>query len=316
MKSITIVIPVYNEQYNVKTTFEKLEEIKIKYSSKYNIDFLFADNNSTDETFAILKKISSDKKFLKIIKYSRNYGYQRSIFEAIKNCHSDAAVIIDCDLQDPPEMIFKFVEYWEKGFKNIYGLRNHRDEKWVFLRSIFYKVINKLSEIELPQNAGDFRLIDKVIIEKIKKSDHDNPYVRGIIASFGYKSKGVSYTRQKRKIGKSNANFFNLLNLAINSITQFSTSPIRALSLFGFFVFSLIFLAGLILILFRFIYGAGTEYFLPKGFTTTWLLILLSVGINSLFFGIIGEYVASIHREILKLNRVNYDEKINFEDDN
>lgn len=316
MKSITIIIPVYNEEENVKSTFAKLEEIRTQYSGKYNVELLFADNNSTDDTFKILEELAVENEFLKVIKYSRNYGYQRSIFEAIKNCYSDAAVVIDCDLQDPPELISKFIEYWEKGYKNVYGLRNNREEKWVFLRKIFYKIINKLSEIELPQNAGDFRLIDKVIIEKIKKSEHDNPYVRGIIASFGFDSKGINYSRRKRKFGKSNANFFNLLNLAVNSITQFSTSPIRALSLFGFFVFFLIFLAGVILIIFRFIYGAGTEYFLPKGFTTTWLLILLSVGINALFFGIIGEYVASIHREILKLNKVYYDKKINFKNDN
>lgn len=315
MKSITILIPVYNEEDNILRIFNYLEIIKKKLSKKYHIELLFADNDSRDKSFEVLKNLAFDYKWVKIIRYSRNYGYQRSLFEALKNISSDAAVIIDCDLQDPPDLIYTFIENWEKGFKNVYGVRQKRKEKFNIFRKIYYILINKLSEVELPINAGDFRLIDKTIIEKIKTMKFDSPYLRGIIASIGYNFKGINYNREERKIGKSNAGFFKLLRLAIDSITQFSSLPIRILSIMGIFILFLLLIVILTLIILRIFFGVGTDNFLPIGVTTTWILILASIGVNALFLGVIGEYISSIHREILKLNKVHYKDKINFHDD-
>ncbi len=315
MKSLTFIIPVFNEEKNITNVFDELLKIKKKLSEKYKIFFLFADNNSTDNSFKILNEIAKSNNFVRLIKYSRNYGYQRSILTAIKHSETDGAVIIDCDLQDPPELILQFIKYWEKGYKNIYGIRSKRKESWVKLRSIYYKLINKLSDIEMPENAGDFRLLDKVIINYLKNIDHDNPYVRGLVASAGYKSVGIEYERKKRIKGQSSAGFFKLLLLAIRSITQFSNFPIRLLSIFGIIILIIIFLLIIFIIFIRIYFGTNSDIFLslPKGFTTTWILILITIGINSLFLGIIGEYVSNIHDEILKKNKVNIQKKVNFD---
>jgi len=315
MKSLTFIIPVFNEEKNITNVFDELLKIKKKLSEKYKIFFLFADNNSTDNSFKILNEIAKSNNFVRLIKYSRNYGYQRSILTAIKYSETDGAVIIDCDLQDPPELILQFIKYWEKGYKNIYGIRSKRKESWVKLRSIYYKLINKLSDIEMPENAGDFRLLDKVIINYLKNIDHDNPYVRGLVASAGYKSVGIEYERKKRIKGQSSAGFFKLLLLAIRSITQFSNFPIRLLSIFGIIILIIIFLLIIFIIFIRIYFGTNSDIFLslPKGFTTTWILILITIGINSLFLGIIGEYVSNIHDEILKKNKVNIQKKVNFD---
>ena len=296
MKSITIIVPVYNESENIINMFDELDKIRNKLLNSYNVFFLFADNLSEDNSFNILQDLAKKNSYIRVVRYSRNFGYQRSILTAIQNTDTDAAVIIDCDMQDPPNLIFNFIEQWEKGFKNIYGIRSKRKEKWIKLRSFYYKLINLISDIELPINAGDYRLIDKIIIDKLKINNHDNPYVRGLIAAAGYPSIGISYERKNREIGKSNAGFVKLCVLALSSITHFSTTPIRLLSIFGISILFLVFIALIFLLFIRLYFGTESSSFLslPKGLTTTWILLLSVIGLNAIFLGIIGEYISKV----------------------
>ena len=313
MKMISVVIPVYNEQYNVSLAYTAIREVLMTFKGQYDYEIIFMDNRSTDGTFTKLKEIAEKDIKVKVVRFSRNFGYQRSIYTGFAISSGDAVIQFDSDLQDPLDLIKEFIKKWEEGFMVVYGVRRSRKEgKWLeFSRKAFYRLINALSEDDLPPDAGDFRLVDKKVVELLRQIYDYSPYLRGTIASFGFNQLGIPYDRLERKHGRSKFNFLSLIGLAVDGILNHSISLLRLATFTGF----LAFIISIILVI---IYSLGKLVFFPEwraGFTTTIVLILISLGLNAFFLGIIGEYIGRIYQQVKKFPIAIIDESMNLEKD-
>ena len=288
---ISICIPIFNEEENLSALMARLDNLD-KAELEYDFEFLFTDNASTDNGFAILAEMAATDKRIRVLRFSRNFGFQKSILTNYKYARGEAAVQIDADLQDPPEIISEFLRLWETGNKVVYGVRRKRKES-IFLnltRRAYYRLVSWLSQTDLPRNAGDFRLIDRVILNQLGTVDEQTPYLRGLIASIGYKQVGVVYDRDRRVAGRSKFNLFKLIELGIDGITAQSIRPLKLMTMFGF---CMSILAGMAIIyyLLAAIFSDGTTI---SGFTTLVLLQLLLLSMNAFLLGLLGEYVGRI----------------------
>ncbi len=294
-KLITISIPVLNEEGNIDNLLERLDAVA-RNCPKYDFEFLFTDNASTDRTFAKLAERAVNDRRIRVLRFSRNFGFQRSILTNLLNARGAAAVQIDADLQDPPELIGEFLSKWEQGYKVVYGVRRRPYENPLMriARKIHYRLIRRLSEVDVPLDAGDFRLVDRVIIEHLRTYIDQAPYLRGVIASLGYSQIGIPYERSHRIAGRSKFNFARLLVLSIDGICSQSTKPLHYITLFGSLTSILV---AIMLIVYMFIFFFSSEDF-PRGFMTLVLLVLTSIGINAAFVGLIGEYVGRIYNNV------------------
>ena len=303
------MIPVYNEQENVEFAYNSIKDIMISISDKYDYEFIFSDNHSDDKTFSLLKKIAKDNDKVKVIRLSKNYGYQRSILNGYNHSKGDIAIQFDCDLQDPPILIHKFLEFWEKGYDIVYGIRKTRKEN-IFIhasRKLFYRIIDILSEDILPKDAGDFRLIDRKILNILKNIDDHQPYLRGTIASLGFKQIGINYNRDLRLRGYSKFKFKDLFGLAIDGILNHSIIPLRIASVFGFVISILSIISIIIYFIGKLVYGPLWN----AGFATTTIFLLISIGLNSLFLGILGEYIGRIYKQVKSKPALHIEDKVN-----
>lgn len=291
-KLITISIPVYNEEGNIANLLERLGQLA-QDNPSYDFEFLFTDNASEDATYALLKDAALKDHRVRVLKLSRNFGFQRSILTNFMNARGDAAVQIDADLQDPPELITEFLKYWERGYRVVYGVRRKREESGLMAwsRRRYYRLIDHLSDVAVPHDAGDFRLIDRKILDHLGDIRERSPYLRGYIAGLGYRQIGVVYDRSARKAGKSKFRLPALIRLGIDGICSQSTKPLNYILMLGFGICVLTLLIALGYLL-RYLV-AGSD--MPAGFTTLTLLMLFSIGLNALFIGLIGEYVGRIY---------------------
>ncbi|MCM3040837.1 glycosyltransferase family 2 protein [Paenibacillus motobuensis] len=297
-KLISFVVPVFNEEENVLPMYNAIINLMDDLKNEYEYEIVITDNHSTDKTFDILKEIAVNDKRVKVIRFSRNFGYQRSIYTGYINSSGDVAVQLDCDLQDPLELIPTFLEHWLKGYKVVYGVRVSRKEGWWInnIRKVFYRLIDSLSEDHLPRDAGDFRLIDKQIIEQLRLTNDSAPYIRGSIASMGFEQIGIPYNRNERARGESKFSYKDLFRLAFDGILNHSTAPLRLASYTGLTISIITFLALIVYFSGKLLFGANW----PAGFATTTILILLSLSLNALFLGIIGEYLGRIYLQVKK----------------
>lgn len=294
-KLISIVVPVYNEEDTILNCYNKLCLIA-DTNLAYDFEFIFSDNSSTDSSYAILQTLAQKDPRLLCYSFSKNIGYQKSIYVGLLRARGNAAIAFDCDLQDPPELLPEFIAKWESGYKVVYGIRTKRNEPKTieFLRKCFYRFINLISEDDLPLDAGDFRLLDRCILDLLAKVKDYNPYLRGTIANFGFKQTGIPYIRQNRKAGKSKFNLSALIKLSLDGIISQSVVPLRFATYTGLTV-SLLTLLGITCYLFAHWFFKASW---PAGFTTLAVLILFSTCLNALFLGIIGEYLARIYNQV------------------
>lgn len=293
---ISIVVPVYNEESNIDLFYTTVNKELEALSDRFRFEFIFTDNHSTDNTFAKLQAIASQDSRLRVIRFSRNFGYQRSILTGYLSAGGDAAIQLDCDLQDPPNLMGVFLEKWQEGYKVVYGVRTQRKEGAVInaTRKVFYRLIDLLSDTKLPYDAGDFRLIDRCIIDVLMKLNDNQPYLRGTITRIGFKQIGISYSRDERKHGESKFSFNEMLRLAIDGITSQSVIPLRFATYTGIGIFIMMFFGTIFAVIAK--YTSGSEW--PAGFATIIVLILFSIGLNALFLGVIGEYLGRIYKQV------------------
>ena len=232
---ISIVVPVYNEEPNILPFHDRVSTIAAGLGDRFRFEFVFTDNHSVDRTFALLTEIAARDPRVRAFRFSRNFGFQRSILTGYMQCRGDAAVQLDVDLQDPPELIEKFLETWQSGADVVYGVRIQRQEGRgiTAARAAFYRLIDLLSEEELPVDAGDFRLISRRVIDLLCSYRDATPYLRGTIATLGFRQVGVPYTRAARERGESKFPFSKLLSLALDGILNHSTVPLRIGTWFG-----------------------------------------------------------------------------------
>lgn len=302
MKKISILIPTYNEEENVDLLFKKVKKTIEKL--KYEWEIIFVDNASRDKTVEKIVnfKIKEKKIKIKIIKFARNFGSsQPSYLAGIKNCSGDAAILMDSDLQDPPELIEKFIKKWEEGFQVVYGKRVSRKGSIfrIFGYKLFYRVFKFFSQMEVPLDAGDFSLVDRKVIEVMKQFDEADYYPRGVRAYVGFKSTGINYIRQKRYAGKSSLSFFDNLWWAKKSIINFSFKPLEIIS-------SLCWL-GVILSFGGFIYSIfsflnNTNLINQTNILLTLLMLIMCLVLAGI--SLICEYLAKIFEEVK--HRPNY----------
>jgi polyisoprenyl-phosphate glycosyltransferase len=294
-KLITISIPVLNEEGNIDRLIERLRAVAAG-NSQYDFEFLFTDNASTDDTFVKLAEEAASEPRLRVLRFSRNFGFQRSILTNLLNARGAAAIQIDADMQDPPELITVFLKKWEEGYKVVYGVRRSRKENVVLsqARRLYYRMIRHLSEADIPVDAGDFRLVDRVIIEHLRTINDRYPYLRGIVASLGYPQIGVVYDRAARVSGSSKFNFWKLMSLSFDGICSLTIKPLQYVTYLGF-VLSFITIALIIYYSFDYLFGTSSE---ARGFTTLVLLVLVSISVNVAFIGLLGEYVGRIYTTV------------------
>jgi glycosyltransferase involved in cell wall biosynthesis len=293
---ISIVVPVYNEELNIKPFYERVAPIVKALSDRFRFEFVFTDNHSSDRTFAELSKIAAHDNRIRVFRFSRNFGFQRSILTGYMRCRGDAAIQLDVDLQDPPELIEPFLDRWQGGADVVYGIRIARPEGWTItqMRRAFYRLADMLSEEKLPVDAGDFRLISRRVIDLLCAYRDANPYLRGTIATLGFEQVGIEYQRAARQHGESKFPFSKLMALALDGILNHSTVPLRFATYFGLAASVLMMLLMVVYAFIRLILHANW----PAGFTTLAALILLSISINATLLGIIGEYLGRMYRQI------------------
>jgi polyisoprenyl-phosphate glycosyltransferase len=300
---ISICVPTYNEEGNVAALYERVCDVMRGISDRYDFELLFTDNHSEDATFEEIADLARRDSRVRAIRFSRNFGFQRSILANFCRARGDAAIELDCDLQDPPELITRFIEYWEQGYKVVYGIRRNRpkESRWLFqARRLFYRFIDFLSEQDLPKDAGDFRLIDHCIVDELRKVHDQTPYLRGMIAGMGFRQIGIPYDRDVRTRGSSKFSLLKLMSLALDGILQHSIVPLRLATLFGSVTFALSAVAGLYYLLARLFLPTGW----PQGFASTTIFILISMSTNALLLGIIGEYIGRIYKNVKQVPMV------------
>jgi polyisoprenyl-phosphate glycosyltransferase len=295
-KLLSIVVPVYNEEPNILPLYQAVEEALAPLADRYDWELVFTDNHSEDQTFAALAKLAASDARVRVFRFSRNFGFQRSIYTGYLRARGDAAIQIDCDLQDPPALMRDFVAAWEAGHKIVYGVRRGRQEGFLITltRKVFYRLIDFLSEDKLPLDAGDFRLVDRQVLEVLARIDDQKPYLRGTLATLGFDQKGIVYDRAGRARGESKFKLRDLFALALDGILSHSTVPLRMATYTGLAFSVLTPLAVVAYIVARLSFGQKW----PPGFATTTVLILGSLSLNAMFLGIIGEYVGRIYQQV------------------
>jgi len=307
-KLISVVIPAYNEEAVLDELKKRLKEV-MATNSNYDFEIIIVENGSWDSSFEKLIRINKEDPRFKIVQMSRNFGCDGAISAGLKYVKGDAAVIMNADLQDPPEMILEFIKKWEEGYEIVYGIIQKRigvSFTRKILSSIAYKIIYHLSNKMIPANVSDFRLIDKKVYMIVNKMEERNKFLRGIIAWTGFKQIGIPFDRPPRFAGGPSANFFavfkvaiNGIKVAMNGIFSFSYFPLRAVSVLGIVVSASAFIMGIIEIYLFLRYGKVVH-----GFTTTIIVILFLFGTLFFILGIIGEYIARIYDEVKQ--RPNY----------
>jgi len=306
-KFISIVVPVYNEEKVIPELIKRLT-IFINKNSNYNFEVIFIEHGSVDNSFVLLQKFAIKDRRIKILQLSKNFGCDGGIAAGMRFATGDACVIMMADLQEPIGLISDFIKKWEDGYEIVYGIVKKRTAS--FFRNInsilFYKVINLLTKNMFPENASDFRLIDKKVYETINQMGEQNKYLRGLIMWTGFKHIGIPFNRAKRFAGESKANFLTVLKVAVNGIFSFSYIPLRFISILGFMITLASFILGIFYLYLYSIWGRVTP-----GATTTILLILFLFGILFFVLGIISEYLVRIYEEVKKRPNFIIKNKIN-----
>ncbi len=290
-KLISICIPVFNEAANLPIAVAAVEEVFKKELPGYRLEIIVTDNASTDHTWQVAQELASARSNLRAFRFSRNFGYQASIFAGLSLAKGDAVIELDADLEDPPRVIPEFVRKWEEGYQVAYGVRATRQApllmKLVF--SSFYKLLNRLSDLDIPENSGDFRLMDRQVVDILKALPERNLYLRGLVSYLGFRQAKVVYERDSRLIGASKFRLIHYIVLAIDAITAFTKTPLRLIGLVGIGLFFVSIFLAIYYVVSKILYGTP----LP-GFTTLIVVTLALHSITFIFLGILGEYMSRI----------------------
>lgn len=306
-KKLSVIVPMYYEEEVAYEFYNRLKNVVKKID--FNYEIIFVNDGSKDNILMILKGIANEDLNVRIIDFSRNFGHQVAVTAGILNCKGDLAVVIDADLQDPPELIIDMIKEWEKGFDVVYAKRKTRKGESKFklvTAKYFYKILSNLADIDIPRDTGDFRLIDKKVIESFKEMPERNRFIRGMISWVGFKQTFVEYNRDERFAGKTKYPLKKMIKFATDGIISFSSKPLKVMSSLGILTLVVSFLILLYSIISK-LYGNTSS-----GWTSIMCVLVFLSGVQLLSLGIIGEYIARIYDE--SKNRPLYlvNEKVNF----
>ncbi len=306
----SIIIPIYNEEENIQLLHDRLHKEMTQFSSSF--EFLFVNDGSKDKSLDLIKELSSQHDYIKYIDFSRNFGHQIAVTAGLDQAVGNRIVIIDADLQDPPELILDMAKKMDEGFEVVFAKRkNRKGENWFKLltASLFYRILRAITSIDIPLNTGDFRMIDRKIVEVLKQMPEQNKFLRGQISWIGFRQNYVEYDRDERHAGETGYPLKKMLRFALDGITAFSDAPLKFVFTLGVVVFGLAF--------FMIIYTLYSWLFLDstvQGWSSIMVSILFIGAVQMIGIGIIGEYLSRMgnnvkDRPLYIIRESNVDEK-------
>ena len=294
MKKVTILIPCYNEENSLSLLYERLKKM-IAVLPDYQFHILLVNDGSTDNTLNIMKNLRVKDKSVSYLSLSRNFGKENAMLAGLDYAEGDAVILIDADLQDPPELIPRMIEEWEKGYDDVYARRRSRAGETWFKRMTahwYYRILRKFADIDIPADVGDFRLLDRQAVDALCSLREKQRYTKGLFSWIGYNKKELLFDRDARAAGNSKMNLHKLVGLAVDGITSFSVAPLRLASILGIVISSIAFIYLTIVIVKTLLYGDPVA-----GYPSMISVILFMGGIQLVVLGIIGEYVGRIFYE-------------------
>ena len=309
MKKISLVIPMYYEEQVAEECYKRVSKV-LKELKDYDYEIIFVNDGSKDKTLPILEDIAKKDKNVKVVSFSRNFGHQAAVTAGLKYVTGDAIVIMDADLQDPPELIPDMLKYWEDGYEVIYGKRKTREGESAFkllTAKAFYSTLNKLSDVEIPKDTGDFRLVDRKVVDVINSLPEHNKFLRGLFSWVGFKQYSYEYERKERFAGKTKYPLKKMLKLAQDGILSFSTKPLKIVGGFG--------ILSVIISICILIYSILSFTFKWNNLTSGWTSIMCTItflgGVILISLWMIGEYIARIYDETKQRPQYIVDKTIN-----
>ena len=311
MKKISLVVPMYNEEVLVQECYQRVSKI-LKGIENYSYEIIYINDGSTDKTIELLQNIAYEDKNVKIISFSRNFGHQCAVTAGLKHVTGDAIVIIDADLQDPPELIPEMLKLWEEGNEVIYGKRKTRygESKFKLLTAkMFYNTLNLLSDVEIPKDTGDFRLVDRKVVDVVNALPEHNKFLRGLFSWVGFKQKAFEYKRNERIAGKTKYPLSKMFKLGIDGIIGFSTKPLKLVGGLG----SLSVAVSFIILIYSILSYIFKWNNLTPGWTSLMITITFLGGVILISLWMIGEYIGRIYDESKDRPQYIIDKKINID---
>ncbi len=312
MKTITILTPTYNEEDNVREVYAQVRAVFAGLEG-YDYEHLFIDNASRDGTVEILRELAREDKRVKVIVNTRNFGHIRSPYYGILQARGDAVIPLVADLQDPPEMIVDFLRKWEEGYKIVVAVKTEsRENRLMFaVRQAYYRLVQRLSEIELVQNFTGFGLYDQAVVEKLREIGDPYPYFRGLICDLGYERAEVPYTQPRRQRGITKNNFYTLYDMAMLGITNHSKVPLRLATMTGFAMSLLSLVVALGYLVYKLVFWSSFQV----GMAPLVIGLFFFASVQLTFIGILGEYIGAIQTQVLRRPLVVEKERINFDEE-
>lgn len=293
-KSVTILVPVFNEQEVLPTFHTRLSDV-LAGLPEYGFEILFVDDGSRDSSLSIVQNLAASDPRISFLSLSRNFGKERAMLAGLDAVETDAVIIIDVDLQDPPELIAEMISQWENGFDDVYAKRRSRSgESWLkrSTSQTYYRLLQSSTRIDIQKNTGDFRLLDKKCVDALRLFRESERYTKGMFSWIGFRKTEILFDRDPRAAGKTKWNYLSLMNLAVDGITSFTTAPLRISTILG----TLISLAAFVYLVFILISTLfwGSDL---AGYPSMMAVILFLGGVQLLSIGVIGEYVGRIFNE-------------------
>jgi len=294
-KKISMIVPIYNETAVIQEFYRRASSALAALEG-LDYEIVFVDDGSRDDSYAQLQALASDDERIRVLKFSRNFGHQIAITAGLDHAVGDCIVVIDADLQDPPEVVSKMVDKWREGYDVVYGKRSDREGE-TFMKlltaKLFYRVLDKMVRIKIPTDVGDFRLMSRRAADQLRDLREKDRYVRGLVSWIGFKQTGVEYHRDKRYAGETKYPYSKMIKFALDGITSFSTVPLKMATWFGYAASALAFL---------YLASVFVQKYLLKNTVEGWATIMVGIlfmgGVQLICLGIIGEYIGRIFNEI------------------
>lgn len=293
-KLVSYIFPIYDESGNIDLLYKTMDEL-LKKHANYSYEILFINDGSRDDSLKKLLELQHKDKRITVIDFARNFGHQIAVTAGLDHSKGDAVIIMDSDMQDPPKVSFELLEKWEKGFEVVYAQRRSRKDTFFKKLSadLFYRTLQKLAEIDIPRNTGDFRLLDRKVVDEIKQFKEHNRFLRGMVSYVGFKQIAVQFDRDERHAGDTGYPLKKMLKFAADGIFSFSSAPLKLIRNFGFIIAFLAFLGV--------IYAISMKLFFPEVTIEGWTFIVISIlfmgGVQIIMLGVLGSYIGRIYTE-------------------
>lgn len=296
MKLISYIFPIYNESGNIDLLYETIKKVTSELTSRYQFEYIFINDGSRDDSLEKLIALQQKDDAVVVIDFSRNYGHQIAVTAGLDYAKGDAVIIMDSDMQDPPKVSLELIKAWEGGSDVVYAQRRSRKDT-LFKKvtaNLFYRSLEKVADIKIPRNTGDFRLIDRKVVDEIKRYKEHNRFLRGLVSYVGFKQTAVLFDRDERHAGTTGYPLKKMIKFAADGIFGFSSAPLRAISQLGYTMAFFSVLGAL--------YALGTRLFFPERTVDGWAFIVISIflvgGIQLVMLGVLGSYIGRIYTEV------------------